>query len=351
LALRDLRAMLDQQINQRILGHFTVRRPEGLKLELNGLYLPDAVAATKNPERSIGLQLHAMRAHIDGVCAPGDNTFSVVLYGPPGTGKTTLMEALAKSSASALVEITPSDILIGGGAQVERHTRLVFSALSMLTHCVILFDEFDSILRRRAKNADDKAVPLNEFQFLTPGLLPKLKHLHDHAEKQQVAYALATNLFGQLDPAAIRSGRFDRHLGTFPPDLLSRVGRLTGEMQKYREMENDSGALGAEQIKKAIGIIKEAAGFGMATVGKPGWFTVPKAHTPLDRTPFGYIFKNEALPDFGEPEGKVSDEAEGVVKTEWLAIDELDKKAKSIEATDWADYIKQIEDVLRQPSK
>lgn len=333
-ALRDLLAMLDRQINQRILGHFTVRRPEDLKLGLDGLFLPDAFAAQKNPEKSVGVQLHKMQAHIEGV-SPASDTFSVVLWGPPGTGKTTLIEALAKSSAAPLVEITPSDILIGGGAQVERHTRLVFSALSMLTRCVILFDEFDSILRKRST---DLKAALNEFQFLTPGLLPKLKNLHDHAAKQQVAYALATNFVGQLDPAAIRRGRFDDDLGIFPPDLLSRVGRLTGEMRKFHPQQ-----LNAEEVGRAVAMVKKAAGYGMATLGKPGWFTEPKSHTVLDRTPFGYIFEGKPAPDFGDPESNVSDERDEDVKKEWQKVIDLDARGELISANEWVSYTLQVE--------
>jgi hypothetical protein len=350
LALRDLLAMLDQQINQHILGHFTVRRPEDLPLELNELFLPDAVAARKNFDGSIGAQLLAMRAHIEGAKSAGGNFFSVVLYGPPGTGKTTLIEALARSSASALVEVTPSDILIGGGAQVERHTRLVFSALSMLTHCVIIFDEFDSILRKRS---GDKGTPLNEFQFLTPGLLPKLKLLHDRAAKQQVAYALATNFVGDLDRAAVRSGRFDRRLGIFPPDLLSRVGRLTGEMQKFRPSP-----LAIKQADNAIDVINSAAGYGMATLGKPGWFTKPQAHTRLEQTPFGYIFDGKARPDFGVPEGQLGEEPDEEARTEdpfgsqewdeWTAINTLDARGADIDPTHWGSYVKQVETLIKE---
>jgi ATPase family associated with various cellular activities (AAA) len=351
LALLDLRGMLDQQINHRILGHFTVRKPDDINLKLTQLFLPDAVSALKDIERSIGVQLQAMRAHVAGTTSAGDN-YSLVLYGPPGTGKTTLIEALARSSSSTLVEITPSDILIGGSEQIERHTRLVFSALAMLSQCIILFDEFDSILRKRTRGA-----PLNQFQFLTPGLLPKLKRLHDRAEKQRLAYALATNFIGDLDRAAIRSGRFDRRIGIFPPDLLSRVGRLTVEMREFY-----SGKPIVQHVRRAINIINSSAGYGMATLGKPRWFTQPRPHANLNGTPFGHIFKRElTMPDFGEPEGKIDSEPNEKKREkdplgarewdQWNALIELDKSGKmigegmisaKINAGDWKTYVRRI---------
>jgi ATPase family associated with various cellular activities (AAA) len=260
LALFDLRMMLDLQINRRVLRHFAMRRPRELKLGLDQLFLPDAVSARKDPESSIGVQLQRMRTHVEGATSSRDD-FSLVLYGPPGTGKSTLLEAVAKSSACAYVEITSSDILIGGTEQIERRTRIVFSALSMLSHCVILFDEFDSILRTRSR---DRGPIRSRFQFLTPGLLPKLKHLHERAEKQRLAYALATNYVGDLDRAAIRRGRFDRQVGIFPPDFLSRLGRLATEMWTYHGKE-----LNTEGVKRAIKVINASAGYGMATLGKP----------------------------------------------------------------------------------
>lgn len=349
-ALVELRTMLDQQINQNILRYFTIRYPKEIKLELRQLFLPDTASVHKKAKDSIGTQLQAMRAHAVGATST-DNNFSVVLYGPPGTGKSTLMEALARSSAAILVEITPSDILIGGSEQVERHTRLVFSALSMLTQCVILFDEFDSILRQRVRGA-----PLDEFQFLTPGLLPKLKQLHDRAAKQRLVYALATNFVVDLDRAAIRTGRFDQRFGVFPPDLLSRVGRLTVEMEKYcTDPQFSSGERTIQRETRAINIVKKAAGFGMATLGKPGWFTVARSDTQLDGTPFDFIFRDARKPDFGEREGKIGempDDGEDSLGTRewkrWKAINELDRSGKAIEAADWEEFVKQVSDKVEE---
>jgi hypothetical protein len=72
----------------------------------------------------------------------------------------------------------------------------------------------------------------------------------------------------------------------------------------------------------------------MATLGKPGWFTKPQAHTRLEQTPFGYIFDGKARPDFGVPEGQLGEEPDEEARTEdpfgsqewdeWTAINTLD---------------------------
>ena len=47
------------------------------------------------------------------------------------------------------MEVTPSDIIVGGAEAIERRAKTVFEALSLLTRVVILFDEFDPVLWRR----------------------------------------------------------------------------------------------------------------------------------------------------------------------------------------------------------
>lgn len=350
-ALLDLRRMLDAEINRRVLRYFTKREPKELKVGLSGLFLPDTALALKPSEKSIGAQLHSMCAHVEGDASARD--FSVVLYGPPGTGKTTLAEAVAKSSGSVLVEITPSDILIGGREQIERQTRVVFSALAMLTQSVILFDEFDSILRTREPLQNQQVT--SEFQFLTPGLLPKLKRLHDRAEKQRLAYALATNYVGQIDDAAIRSGRFDSRLGIFPPDLLSRVGRLATEMRSF---EPDTALnKNKEQAKRAMEVIAKTAAHGMATLGKPGWFTDPRRKS-LEGTLFGYIYQREQkdMPKWGAPEADKTKFNPGakdpaIAKRQWEQwqfVEDLDSERKKLDAPDWTSYIDEVQKLVTQ---
>ena len=351
-ALLDLRRMLDTEINRRVLRYFTKREPKELNVGLGQLFLPDTALALRSSEKSIGAQLYNMRAHVEGDASVASD-FSVVLYGPPGTGKTTLAEAVAKSSGSVLVEITPSDILIGGREQIERQTRVVFSALAMLTQSVILFDEFDSILRTREQDKGGQIT--SEFQFLTPGLLPKLKRLHDRAAKQRLAYVLATNYVGEIDDAAIRSGRFDSRLGIFPPDLLSRVGRLATEMWSYEPGVTSN----QEQAKRAIEVIKKTAGHGMATLGKPGWFTAPRRGKSLEETLFGYIYQRgqEKMPEWGSPEADIRkyeayDEDPKIAQQQWehpnIAqqqweqwdfVQNLDTHGGKLGASDWKTYI------------
>lgn len=341
MALAKINEMLDTRINHIILEHFSVKeKNKGLdaSLTLDSLFYPDYglrlapdarvfPAYPKGikekgikekdwpengirPQDSVAITLQRMRAHVSGVSLPeGDPLCSLVLHGPAGTGKTTLVEALAVSCDVRLVEVTPSDLVKYGEEDIEQRARAVFKALSMLTRTVILFDEFDPVLKRRKA---DSNKPLNVFSFLTPGMLPKLKDLNNEAKNRAVAYVLVTNLIGTLDEAAVRQGRFDERLGIYPPDLLSRAGRFLDQVHKDFIDETSMTFKPADvPWDRIVKIIKQTAGKGMTTLGKPGWFTIPdKKRKELKEkrgTPYHFLHLNKK--DTGEDTEKLKERA------------------------------------------
>lgn len=314
-ALESIRRMLDETINRRVLQYFHVRRPENLVLGLDNLFYPDFGLSAFKGKDSIAVKLQQLRAHAGHGRAEQEPLRSLILYGPPGTGKTTLVEAIAKTAGVPLVEITPSDILVGGAEGVERRTRQVFQALSKLTHAVILFDEFDSILLDRAKRNPDE-IPTSVIEFLTPGMLPKLKTLNDASREGRISYALATNFVDRLDAAVTRRGRFDEQVGVYPPDVASRLGRLLDQLTVFEQKitqelkklsrrraihrlsqperasrqtlrQLDKRLSDLEVTRKLIReskiisprvltAVKETGGAAMDQIGRPGWYTAPE---------------------------------------------------------------------------
>ncbi|WP_411728329.1 AAA family ATPase [Methyloglobulus sp.] len=354
MALAEINEMLDARINHIILEHFTVKKKNkwlDANLTLDSLFYPDygllnAPEAEPNSKpdniekkdwsekgclrkESVAIVLQQMRAHVSKLSLPNeyDPLCSLVLHGPAGTGKTTLVEALAVTCEVTLVEVTPSDLVKHGEENIEQRARAVFEALSMLTRVVILFDEFDPVLKRRDSGNNN---PLSVFSFLTPGMLPKLKDLHTQAEKRSVAYVLVTNLIGELDEAAVRQGRFDERLGIYPPDLLSRVGRFLDQVGKDFYKINDV------PWDRIVEIIKQTGGKGMTILGKPGWFTIPdeKREELKEKkgTPYHFLHVGKK-PEWPEPD----DELKGIrgegrtAVTEclqWTWINKWDNKLK-----------------------
>ncbi len=315
IALERLVRMLDSCINDRIAAHFSTTHPARLKVDLDDAFYPD-YGLVRADRSSVAHHLQRMRAHVLGVPRSDfrDPLNSMVLYGPPGTGKTTIAEALARSTSARFIHVTPSDIVLGGAEHAEYRARVVFLALAMLTDSVILFDEFDPLLRRRF--ADD-GVPSNIFELLTPGMLPKLERLHDAARDQRVAYLLATNLVGSLDNAAIRDGRFDQKLGMYPPDLISRLGRLLFEKRTAT----------SRQEARLLRVCVFTHDGPMSTLGRKGWFTADEH--PKDGCGQAYIDNGRSAPRWPTPEfSEIGPSGEGkhaeLEFAEWLWSRALD---------------------------
>jgi ATPase family associated with various cellular activities (AAA) len=305
IALHRIVRLLSEHLNREVLRHFFYRTPANLKIKLDAMFYSDFGLATE-ARRSVAFTLLRMSAHLGGLgeVQTGElGLWSLILYGPPGTGKTTLAEALAASADVILVEVTPSDLIVSGAEGIERKARAVFEALAMLTNVVILFDEFDSVLKRRRPGDKIRDV----FGFLTPGMLPKLKLLHDRAEKHRVAYLLATNIVGDLDHAAIRAGRFDEKVGVYPPDIISRTGRFFLEALRFKQAPTE------DEWNRAAEIIRASRGAAMNDIAKPSWFTAPKPSKLKARSPFQFVFGRESdaernrlppmepLPGYGPP--------------------------------------------------
>jgi hypothetical protein len=251
LALDRIVRMLNKRINEIVLAHFdvtTVKRPH-TRLALRDLIYSDHALGIALPQEdgltAIHLQkvrAHVMRAKLPAPYQNGGKNFSTIYYGPPGTGKTTLAESLALSAEVPLLRLSPGDLILQGQEMIEGRAHDVFEALSMLTQCVIIFDEFEPVLTRRQEKGGKDNID-SQFRFVLGGMLPKLVKLHDSAETQSFAYCLGTNYLNKIDPAAKRPGRFDEAIPVYKPDALSRAGALlyalsrTGEVRSRRKGE------------------------------------------------------------------------------------------------------------------
>ena len=108
------------------------------------------------------------------------------------------------------------------GIQVEANK--IFRMLEQTERVVVLFDEFDELVRERGSS---NAEPLS--RFLTTAMLPKFARLH---KAGTLVFIIATNNIGEFDLAIRREGRFDRVLQIMPPTYEAKLGKADWGFKK-----------------------------------------------------------------------------------------------------------------------
>jgi len=138
----------------------------------------------------------------------------ILLYGPPGTGKTMIAQAVANETAANFISVRGPQMLSKWVGESEKAIREIFRKARQVSPTIIFFDELDSIAPMRGTDEGSHVMERVVNQFLAE--LDGLETLKD------VVVIAATNRPDILDPALLRSGRFDRMLLVGPPDKLGR---------------------------------------------------------------------------------------------------------------------------------
>lgn len=137
----------------------------------------------------------------------------ILMVGPPGTGKTLLAKAVAGESNVPFYSISGSDfseMFVGVGAG---RVRAMFKQAKATAPCIIFIDEIDAVgLKRGMKISGSEDQTLNQILVEMDGM----------DENNGVVVIAATNRADVLDPALLRSGRFDRQIKVALPDKKGR---------------------------------------------------------------------------------------------------------------------------------
>ncbi|ADJ14290.1 CDC48 family AAA ATPase [Halalkalicoccus jeotgali] len=131
-----------------------------------------------------------------------DPPAGVLLYGPPGTGKTLMAKAVANETNANFISIRGPQLLSKWVGESEKAIRQTFRKARQVSPTVIFFDELDSLAPARGGE-----VGSNVSERVVNQLLTELDGLE---EMENVMVIAATNRPDMIDPALIRSGRFDR---------------------------------------------------------------------------------------------------------------------------------------------
>lgn len=139
----------------------------------------------------------------------------ILLYGAPGTGKTLLAKAVANESGVNFISVKGPALISKYVGESERAIRAVFKTAKQASPTILFFDEIDSIVPRRGSSSTDAHVTERVIsQFLT--------EMDGIEELKGVVVLAATNRLDLIDPALLRSGRFDILLELPVPDEKTR---------------------------------------------------------------------------------------------------------------------------------
>ncbi|SNQ62475.1 CDC48 family AAA ATPase [Candidatus Methanoperedens nitratireducens] len=139
----------------------------------------------------------------------------ILLYGPPGTGKTLLAKAVANESSANFISVRGPQLLSKWVGESEKAVREVFKKSRQVAPCVLFLDELDAIAPIRGMDTGSKASERVVNQLLT--------ELDGIETLKNVVVIAATNRPEIIDPALIRSGRFDRLVFVGPSGRAGRV--------------------------------------------------------------------------------------------------------------------------------
>ena len=136
----------------------------------------------------------------------------IVLFGAPGTGKTLLAKAIASEAKANFITIKGPELISKWVGESEKAVREVFKKAKQSSPSIIFLDEFESIAGIRRSSSGEGSDVINR-------VVNQLLSSMDGVEGMEgVIVVAATNRPEMIDPALLRSGRFERVMHVPPPD-------------------------------------------------------------------------------------------------------------------------------------
>ncbi len=139
----------------------------------------------------------------------------ILLFGAPGTGKTLIAKAIANEAKANFITIKGPELISKWVGESEKAVREVFKKAKQSSPSIVFLDEFESIASMRRTSDGSGSDVMNR-------VVNQLLSSMDGVDGMEgVIVVAATNRPEMIDPALLRSGRFERVLHIPPPDVAS----------------------------------------------------------------------------------------------------------------------------------
>ncbi len=140
----------------------------------------------------------------------------ILLAGPTGTGKTAMARALSGEKQVPLIAIDGPQLYSKWLGESERALREVFKKARRAAPCILFFDTIDAL----APQFGTEQFGTDVHQRILSQLLREIDNLRD---AKGVILLAATNRLERIEPALLRSGRFDYKIPFAKPEVADRA--------------------------------------------------------------------------------------------------------------------------------